>query len=365
MSPSKAYLSYTLYIRPKLLYPLPCTSFTPAQCCTIQAPALAALLPKLKLNRHSPRAVLFSGPTYGGLSLPDLYDNQGFGQLSLFIRHLKLGDETGQLILSTLSHMQLSIGSSRPFLTTSFATYGKLIEPNWITSIWSYAKLTNTTIEVENQWLPTLAREGDATIIDAALTLNLTTSQIRQINACRIYLQVITISDISTVDGRYILPHILKGLRSKERISNLRWPTTYRLTHWAAWKLFLQYISSGTKLDRNLGIWLAEPHQQWKWFYNPTENAIYNHVNSTTWYKYTHLPPSRLTRHRRHHYVNPVPSSPPTNYCHPKTITKENDYIYSIPSQSGFPVEQSHSTPQLWDSSEIPAPFRNAPYLYQ
>jgi hypothetical protein len=113
MSPSKAYLSYTLYIRPKLLYPLPCTSFTPAQCCTIQAPALAALLPKLKLNRHSPRAVLFSGPTYGGLSLPDLYDNQGFGQLSLFIRHLKLGDETGQLILSTLSHMQLSIGSSR------------------------------------------------------------------------------------------------------------------------------------------------------------------------------------------------------------------------------------------------------------
>jgi hypothetical protein len=150
--------------RPKNLW----TGVTPAQCRTIQAPALAALLPKLKLNRHSPRAVLFSGPTYGGLSLPDLYDDQGLGQLSLLIGHLKLGDETGHLILSTLSHMQLSIGSSRPFLTTSFATYGKLIEHNWITSIWSYANLTTTTIDVEQQWLPTLQREGDATIIDTA-----------------------------------------------------------------------------------------------------------------------------------------------------------------------------------------------------
>ncbi len=67
-------------------------------CRAIQAPALAGLLPKLHLNRHTPRAVLFAGPRYGGLSLPETYIDQGFGQLQLAFGHLKLDDENGQLI---------------------------------------------------------------------------------------------------------------------------------------------------------------------------------------------------------------------------------------------------------------------------
>jgi hypothetical protein len=110
--PSDAYLLYSLYLRPKLSYPLPCTLLTPSQCRTIQAPALAAFLPKLHLNRHSPRAVLFPGPRYGGLSLPDLYDDQGIGQLRLLLGHLKLGDDTGQLI--TISSPRVVPDVSRP-----------------------------------------------------------------------------------------------------------------------------------------------------------------------------------------------------------------------------------------------------------
>jgi hypothetical protein len=52
LTSSEAFLSYTQC--PKLMYPLSCTSLTPAQCWTIQATVLAALLPKLHLNRHSP-----------------------------------------------------------------------------------------------------------------------------------------------------------------------------------------------------------------------------------------------------------------------------------------------------------------------
>jgi hypothetical protein len=112
LSPPEAFVSYTQYLRPRISYPLPCTSIPPVLCRRIQAPALAALLPKLHLNRHSPRVVLFAGPTYGGLSLPDLYDDQGLGQLLLLIGHVKLEDENGKLILSLLSHTKLHIGSN-------------------------------------------------------------------------------------------------------------------------------------------------------------------------------------------------------------------------------------------------------------
>jgi hypothetical protein len=176
--PSEAYLSYSLYLRPKLSYPLPCTSLTLSQCRTIQAPALAALLPKLHLNRHSPRAILFSGPIYGGLSLPDLYDDQGIGQLRLLIGHLKLDDDTGQLIRSTLSHLQLQTGSNQSIYSLNYFLYEHLLEPNWLTAIWAYTTTTAITLDIENQWLPQKARVGDIMILDHALQLNFNTQQL-------------------------------------------------------------------------------------------------------------------------------------------------------------------------------------------
>ncbi len=60
-----AYCSYMQYLRPRLTYPLPCSALTQHQCRQIQAPALAALLPKLHLNRHTPHAVLFGELRFG------------------------------------------------------------------------------------------------------------------------------------------------------------------------------------------------------------------------------------------------------------------------------------------------------------
>jgi hypothetical protein len=287
LSPQEAYTSYALYLRPRLSYPLPCTSLTSSQCRRIQAPALAVLLPNFRLNRHSRRSVLFSGPKYGGLSLPDLYDDQGLGQLMLFIGHIKLGDDTGQLILSTLTHIQLKTGSSRPVFSLSFKVYECLLDPTWITSIWSYVSSIKVTVEIENQWLPTPMRDGDTMLFDQALSLNFTTLQLRQINECRMYLQVIIVSDISTADGKYILPHIYKGKRSTDRISSLHWPATRRPVTWAAWKLFLQHISLGPKLENALGKSIATPHQMWTWFHDPITDVVYHRMANDIWTQYT------------------------------------------------------------------------------
>jgi hypothetical protein len=59
LAPDEAFWSHMTYLRPKLTYPLPCSSLTEKKCKSIQAPALAGLLPKLHLNCHTPHAVLF------------------------------------------------------------------------------------------------------------------------------------------------------------------------------------------------------------------------------------------------------------------------------------------------------------------
>jgi hypothetical protein len=62
LTPQEVYCCYMQYIRPKITYPFSCVSLTEKQCWHIQAPVLTAILPKLHLNHHTPRAVLFAGP---------------------------------------------------------------------------------------------------------------------------------------------------------------------------------------------------------------------------------------------------------------------------------------------------------------
>jgi hypothetical protein len=168
-----------LYLRPKLKYPLSCTTLTATQCKMIQAPALAALLPKLHLNRHSPRAVIFGSSLYGGLGLPDLHVDQGFEQLTLFIGHLKLADENGQMILSLISHLQLFVGSATSFWSLPFSRYIKWVETNWVTSIWWFLSSLRIALQLEDQWMPRIARKGDAAITDVMLQYNFTLLQQR------------------------------------------------------------------------------------------------------------------------------------------------------------------------------------------
>jgi hypothetical protein len=120
-------------------------------------------------------------------------------------------------------------------------------------------------------------------IMDHALTLNFTPPQLRQINSCRIYLQVLTISDISTASGTHILPNILRGRRTEDRVSELNWPVTQRPANWAAWKRFLQHVSSGGRLYCHLGAWTSSPYQKWCWFYNPYNDQVYHLREHGSW----------------------------------------------------------------------------------
>jgi hypothetical protein len=114
LTSDKAYWSYYLYLWPKLSYPLACTTLTQQQCKYFQAPTLAAVFPKMFLNRQTPHAVIFGKPKYGGLSIPDLITDQGYGQLKL-IGHLKSNDQNGSLLHITITQVQLWTGALNPF----------------------------------------------------------------------------------------------------------------------------------------------------------------------------------------------------------------------------------------------------------
>jgi len=126
LTQSEAYCCYMIYIRPKISYPLPCVSLTEQQCRHIQAPILEAILPKLHLNHHSPRAVLFASSRYRGIGLAENYADFGFCHLQYMIGHLKMQDDVGVMLLSLITHTQLQVVLLHPFLSAGIPTLCKM-----------------------------------------------------------------------------------------------------------------------------------------------------------------------------------------------------------------------------------------------
>jgi len=350
LTPQEVYCCYMQYIRPKITYPFPCVSLTEKQCRHIQAPVLAAVLPRLPLNWHTPRAVLFAGPRYGGLGLSENYTDLGIGHLQYLVGHIKMGDEVGQLLLSSITHTQLQVGSVTPFFKLAYPRYVKWIDSTWIMDVWKFTNQAKVVIDVEKHWLPCLPCKHDAALMDLALTFNLNADQLKSINLCRLYLQVITVSNITNATGDRLLASAMAGFRDNQRSSTLLWPDIPQppSSHWNTWRVFLQFFSKGSNLKQALGPWENRPHYEWRWFVDSVHNVWEHDLAASLWHRYVPLQSSgRRTRSRRRQYLQCTQSTE----RHPPDLLP----ITIIQSQDGSFVLQASSTP-LIASSVPPVP---------
>jgi hypothetical protein len=82
------------------------------------------------------------------------------------------------------------------------------------------------------------------------LSLKIADKILCSLNKYQIYLQVLTVADISTADGKLILPEVKKGERPFHRSSTLQWPTqgTPSKEDWTHWRHYLQLLEINGKL---------------------------------------------------------------------------------------------------------------------
>jgi hypothetical protein len=85
-------------------------------------------------------------------------------------------------------------------------------EKGWLTSIWAFIQTSAIQLVYPNQWIPKLTRAYDQFLMEFFNRLGLPPKTVEQRNRCHLYLQVITISDITSACGKYILPSIKHGL---------------------------------------------------------------------------------------------------------------------------------------------------------
>ena len=99
----------------------------------IEIQATQSFLLKMGFNRHFPRVVCWGPLEFGGLTLRDLFTEQGTLRIKSLMEHVYHNTETGRMIMIALQSLQMEAGISAHLLTdpTPLLVY---TEPCWISA---------------------------------------------------------------------------------------------------------------------------------------------------------------------------------------------------------------------------------------
>jgi len=348
--------SYLLYLLPKLTFPLMAMTFTELQCNRIQSPAINALLQKLHLNRKTARSIIHGPTLYGGMDLPHLFTSQGFHQLKFLLGHLRAQDKTNKLLLIGHGYVQLSVGISRNFLNESYSTYHHWVCPSWFTSLWYFMDKLQLQVTIKKAWIPPTADTSNVNLMNYFVSQGLSRKSLQSVNRCRIYLQVLPLSDIVSADGRTLIRPVLMGKKLIDRRSTLVWPEQGRPppTDWQVWRSSLQPLAQGDSLNEPLDMAICPSHQDYFWFMD-SSYTLYNQ-NDSNWTQY--LPSSTRPQRKpnqRYARSNGSACSMPAAILFPASVTEisssileavtSNDPVLTVPppeSQVTLPSLQLH-----------------------
>ena len=117
-----------------------------------------------------------------------------------------------------------------------------------------------------------LLRINDVALMDAICSHKENSSyEINIANKCRLYLNVFSLADITSGDGKQIMTSSWCGFRDcNHNRRDMKWPNWHKppSSHWRIWKTVLSRTFCRFKqkhLDRPLKEWL-EIRDTWRWF---------------------------------------------------------------------------------------------------
>ena len=133
-------------------------------------------------------------------------------------------------------------------------------------------------------------------IIDSFIDNSFQVTQLASINRCRLYLQVIHLSDITTGDGYRIDKSSYAGSVNKCLHTKYLWPVQSKPGNadWKEWRksitiaFFVVLIALILPISYQLNEWDDEiPITRWYWCYDESTDTLYNSIKDILVWQYT------------------------------------------------------------------------------
>ena len=310
ISRTSARLALITSIMAKIRYSTDSSTFSREECDDLQKPIYKTMLPKIGLNKHLPLAFRYAPKSLQGLELPNIYTDQGIGQLQHFLRHIGVKSQDGDMIICNLEAVQIIIGTTIPFLNLPFIDYQNLLPECWMKSLWEFLSVHNIKINGPITTLETY-RRNDRNIIEEVVKNhpNLDIDEFIIFNNCRLYLQVHCLSDITTGNGMRITDYALRGIQDQDRKSYLSWPRQHRPAdrYWKIWRRVIRQVFTNNtywSLQRPLGSWIRKSHQEFRWFCDEECDNLFFKTDDNLYRVYKRVDGPRLRQSNKYQFFN-------------------------------------------------------------
>jgi hypothetical protein len=343
LSRKYAWQSLQTTITAQLSYPLPATTLSESQCSEIDMIIRKTALPSSGIMRTFPLDLAYSPESRQGLGMFGLYDRQGVAGILAIIKYCNdpFHLVRKQLAIS-LELLTIEIGHNSPVLQLSYPEWGCLATDSYLKHIWKFAD--KRAINISGPTHSAILREGDCYLMPSFATIY-PAAVLQRLNRCRMFLQVLTIAEIVSTDGKDFTDQGWNGAKGDKP----GWPNqgTLPSREWNLWREALRKTfgtrndASPRELAQPLGEWTSA--QDHEWWFNRSFNKIYRQSDHVTAYKAIEQRARRsqagtFQRDTREAFI-PVGSEP-------ATVTRAGE-VWILRGYSSQRITQ-HTLPDAW-----------------
>ena len=268
----------------KLFFPLTTSSLSESQYIRINKAHIPQALSSMGFNKTWPIALRFGCHPYGGLQLKHI-------EVEALIRKLRSvndllhKDDTSKAVKLLFHWYQTAAGISHPVLENPKHST-EYVNSKWTNDLIRMLSKYHVKIKLPDTNIPKLQRFNDKFIMDDILSYISSTKIRRQINACRLFLQITFISELTNINGTHLVNGILKGDKSKMSPTTQNWPKQGcpNSRTWKVWSKVITQLycvkthSNILKKENKLGYWLtshSSRSQSHQFSYSPSHHEIY------------------------------------------------------------------------------------------
>jgi hypothetical protein len=277
LSQEEASIFYWTICIPSITYSFAVGTFNEKQVQSLPGSLTQATLNGMGYNRKTPSAVVYGPTSLGGIGLRHMYLEQGTMQVLIIIQHLRAYTQVGATILIQLNWAQMVSGRGKSILEIPMENIPHLDEELWIQTMRRFLTISQLTLHIEDIVTPVTKRENDAIIMDVVAAQQWTNAETRQINKCRLYMRIDSISEMCSASGSHVDNNhwdVIIGIGENKQM----WPIQGHPGNKCikTRKRFVKSICiNGTrKLIAPLQSWTS-PHHNGRW------DAIYNSILNT------------------------------------------------------------------------------------
>eukprot|EP00980_Cylindrotheca_fusiformis_P020498 scaffold7555_cov72-Cylindrotheca_fusiformis.AAC.3 len=286
--PEEAKMMYYAVFLAKFAYVLPQCYFLPSALRHFEAQAQQAFAAKMGFSRTMSCAIRYGPIALGGVGMVQFESLQGIGQIQNFIKHWRSYTYIGSLLRCTLAWAQTNAGIGTSLLISPSVTVPHL-ESRFLQSLRLYLAEHDAKIEVDDPFIPPVQRENDQYLMEIAMSQpRFKSKDLKRINYCRLYLQVITMSDIVLPQrlGTTIDPTFITGISHHSSPTSAYCHTNQAKpsqSSWTIWYRLCEYVEEQLTL-RPLGRWTVPGNalrRNWQSYYDFSTCCIFRRVEHT------------------------------------------------------------------------------------